>query len=42
MIEWLDEGLSKGQFILFCIGLFIGWNMDTAFIYLIAKVRGEQ
>ena len=25
MIEWLNEGLTKGQFVLFVIGFFIGF-----------------
>ena len=37
MIEWLNEGLTKGQFLLFVAGLAIGFFMVQAFLVLLRK-----
>ena len=39
MIEWLNEGLTKGQFLLFVSGLAIGFLMVQAFTAILRKAQ---
>ena len=39
MIEWLNEGLTKGQFLLFVAGLAIGFLMVQAFTAILRKTQ---
>jgi hypothetical protein len=39
MIEWLNEGLTKGQFVLFVFGACIGFVMVQAFLAILRKTQ---
>ena len=39
MIEWLNEGLTKGQFLLFVAGIAIGFLMVQALTAILRKAQ---
>lgn len=39
MIEWLNEGLTKGQFLLFVAGFAIGFLMVQALTAILRKAQ---